>query len=69
MEDLDIQESLMKLPGSPSFPADTDIRQFKNISKLTDEEKRQLETECKLAQSPDEMSQLIDRIASNHFQG
>jgi hypothetical protein len=69
MEDFDVQENRMKLPGSPSFPADTDIRKFKNVSHLTEEEKRQLETECKLAQSKDEMSQLVDRIASNNFQG
>ncbi|MCD7825653.1 MAG: hypothetical protein LUH14_06825 [Clostridiaceae bacterium] len=69
MDRLNMQESLMELPGGPNFPADTDIKKLENISDLTGEQRRKLETECKLAQTEDEMSQLVDRIAGNSFQG
>lgn len=36
---------------------------------MTDEEKRQLWTECQLAEDRHSMSQLVDRLSSGNFQG
>lgn len=39
-----------------------------NFGKMTEEQRRKVITESKLAKSKDEMSQLVDRIASHSFQ-
>lgn len=69
MEKFDLQEEMMKLPGSPWHPADTKMETMENVSEMDEEQLRKLKTECALAEKKEEMSQLIDRIASNSFQG
>lgn len=70
MEILDVQDRLFdNLPGSPSYPADTNMETMENVSKMDKEELRKLRTECALAEKGEDLSQLVDRIASNNFQG
>ncbi len=64
-----MHKSMMELPGSPYFSADTDMERMENVSDMTPEQRRKLKTECKLAEAEDVHSQLIDRISGNHFQG
>lgn len=40
-----------------------------NFGKMTKEQRQKVITESKLAKSKNEMSQLVDRIATNSFQG
>lgn len=69
MAGVNIHKSMMQLPGGPYFPVDTNMEALKNRSEMSAEQKRKLETECKLAESEDLHTQLIDRIAGNQFQG
>ena len=69
MEKFNIHESMMELPGSPGFPTVTNENEMENVENMTEEQKRKLETERALAKSRDDMSQLVDRIATNSFQG
>lgn len=56
------------LPEGLGFSLALSQDAMKNFSNMTDEQKRAVITESKLAQSKDEMGQLVDRIASNSFQ-
>lgn len=69
MAGVNIHKSMTEMPGSPYYPADTDLGNVKNLSEMTEEQKRKLRTECKLAECQDLHTQLIDRISSNNFQG
>lgn len=69
MEKYDLRENMMELPGSPSYPADTKMETMENVSGMDEEQLRKLKTECAIAEKKVEQSQLIDRIATNTFQG
>lgn len=58
-----------KQSGSPSYPADTKMETMENVSDMNREQLRKLKTECAIAEKKVEQSQLIDRIATNTFQG
>lgn len=42
---------------------------WRRVENMDAEQKRRFVTESKLSKFPDEMNQLVDRIASNSFQG
>ncbi len=57
------------MPEGLGFTMAMNEKAMTNFGKMTDEQRRKIITESKLAKSKDEMSQLVDRIASNSFQG
>lgn len=69
METLDPQERMLHLPGSPDFPVVSHIRDIDGFQNLTKEQQEKALSEWKRGMAEDDMSQLIDRIASNNFQG
>ena len=69
MQSIDRQDELMRLPGGPDFPAVTNVNKIDGYELLSEEQKKKVLTECKLAEGGDTMSQLVDRIASDSFQG
>ena len=58
-----------ELPIGLGFTMTMNEKAMKNFAEMTEEQKKKVITESKLAASKDEMSQLVDRIASNSFQG
>ena len=56
---------------SKNSTSTTTVNQTKetNVSQITNERQRTFRTHSKLAEAGDEMSQLVDRIASKNFQG
>lgn len=56
------------LPTGLAFSMAMNERALTNYGKMTEEQRRAIITESKLAKSKDEMSQLVDRIASHSFQ-
>ncbi|MCH5267709.1 MAG: hypothetical protein J1E62_05120 [Lachnospiraceae bacterium] len=69
METLDPQERMLHLPGSPDFPVVSHIRDIDGFQNLTKEQQEKALSQWKRGMAEDDMSQLIDRIASNNFQG
>lgn len=69
MQSINRMEEWMRLPGGPDFPAVTDVSKIEGYELMNEEQKRKVRTECKLAAAGDHMSQLVDRVASNSFQG
>lgn len=58
-----------EMPEGLGFSMAMNEEAMVNFGKMTKEQRRKVITESKLAKSKDEMSQLVDRIASNSFQG
>lgn len=56
------------LPTGLAFSMAMNKQALTNYGKMTDEQRRAILTESRLAKSKDEMSQLVDRIASHSFQ-
>lgn len=69
MESIDTREQMLHLPGSPDYPVVSHIRDIDGFENLTKEQQEKALTEWKIGMADYEMSQLIDRIASNTFQG
>ena len=69
MDTLDPQERMLHLPGSPDFPVVSHIRDIDGFQNLTKEQQEKALSQWKRGLAEDDMSQLIDRIASNNFQG
>ena len=62
-------EQSEELPIGFGFSMAMNEEAMKKIANMTEEQKRNVITQSKLASSKDEMSQLVDRIATNSFQG
>lgn len=58
-----------EMPEGLGFSMAMNEKAMTNFGKMTEEQRRKVITESKLANTKDEMSQLVDRIASNSFQG
>lgn len=58
-----------ELPEGLGFSMAMNEDAMLNYAKMSDEQRKKLIAESKMAKSKDEMSQLVDRIASNSFQG
>lgn len=56
------------LPEGLGFSMAMNQKAIMKFSNMTKEERRNVITQSKLAKSKDEMSQLVDRIASDSFQ-
>lgn len=69
MQSIYRQDEFMQLPGGPDFPVVTDVNKIDGYELLNEEQKKKVRTECKIAEGGDSMSQLVDRIASDSFQG
>lgn len=69
MQSIDWHDEFMRLPGGPDFPAVTDVTKIDGYELLNEEQKKKALMECEIAKCGDTMSQLVDRIASNSFQG
>lgn len=73
MKKVNLQEVYMDnykddLPMGLGFSMAMNEDAMVNFGKMTKEQRRKVITESKLAKSKDEMSQLVDRIATNSFQ-
>lgn len=58
-----------ELPEGLGFSMAMNEDAMLNYAKMSDEQRKKLIAESKMAKSKEEMSQLVDRIASNSFQG
>ena len=58
-----------ELPIGLGFSMAMNEEAMKKFANMTEEQKRNVITQSKLAASKDDMSQLVDRIASDSFQG
>lgn len=58
-----------EMPEGLGFTMAMNERAMVNFARMTAEQRRKVITESRLAQSKDDMSQLVDRIAFNSFQG
>ena len=56
------------MPEGLGFAMAMNEEAMKNYANMTEEQRKRVLTESRLAKSRDEMSQLVDRIASNSFQ-
>lgn len=56
------------LPEGLGFFMAMNQKAMMNFSNMTKDQRRKVITQSKLAKSKDEMSQLVDRIASDSFQ-
>lgn len=58
-----------EMPEGLGFSMAMNEEAMLNFARMSKEQRRRVITESQLAKSKDEMSQLVDRIASNSFQG
>lgn len=58
-----------EMPEGLGFTMAMNEKAMTNFGKMTEEQRRKVINQSKLVNSKDEMSQLVDRIASNSFQG
>ncbi len=57
-----------ELPEGLGFTMAMNEKAMENFGKMSDEQRRKVITESRLMNTKDEMSQLVDRIASDSFQ-
>ena len=64
-----MNEKEENLPDEIGFSMAMNTEAIKNFSDMTKEEQKKVVAESKMMNNTTDMDQLIDRIASNNFQG
>lgn len=59
----------MQLPEGLGFSLAMNLEAMQNFSNLSEDEKKKVIAQSREVESKSEMSQLVDRIATNSFQG